>query len=48
VEALRMREVRELMDHRIAAGHGGQGFSSLLEPLTAPDRAGGTPAGRAR
>jgi len=48
VEAVRMREVKELMDRRIAAGHGGEGFSSLFELLTAPDRAGGTPAGRAR
>lgn len=33
VEAVRMREVKELMDRRIAAGHGGQGFSSLFELL---------------
>ncbi|EID52889.1 NAD(P)-dependent oxidoreductase [Saccharomonospora xinjiangensis] len=34
VEAVRMREVKELMDQRIADGHGGQGFSSLFELLT--------------
>lgn len=33
VEAVRMREVKDLMDRRIAAGHGGQGFSSLFELL---------------
>ncbi|MBN6052096.1 NAD(P)-dependent oxidoreductase [Nonomuraea sp. RK-328] len=33
VEAMRMREVKELMDRRIADGHGGQGFSSLFELL---------------
>ncbi|MFC3994361.1 NAD(P)-dependent oxidoreductase [Nocardiopsis sediminis] len=33
VEAVRMREVKELMDRRIADGHGGQGFSSLFELL---------------
>ncbi|HEY9367138.1 NAD(P)-dependent oxidoreductase [Streptomyces sp.] len=33
VEALRMREVKDLMDRRIAAGHGDQGFSSLFELL---------------
>ncbi|MHC0433588.1 NAD(P)-dependent oxidoreductase [Streptomyces sp. O3] len=33
VEAVRMREVKELMDRRIAGGHGGQGFSSLFELL---------------
>lgn len=34
VEAVRMREVKKLMDRRIAEGHGGQGFSSLFELLT--------------
>lgn len=34
VEAVRMREVKELMDRRIAGGHGGQGFSSLFELVT--------------
>jgi hypothetical protein len=34
VEAVRMREVRELMRRRIASGHGEQGFSSLFELLT--------------
>ncbi|WOX24250.1 NAD(P)-dependent oxidoreductase [Streptomyces solicathayae] len=33
VEAVRMREVKDLMDRRIAAGHGDQGFSSLFELL---------------
>jgi 3-hydroxyisobutyrate dehydrogenase-like beta-hydroxyacid dehydrogenase len=33
VEAVRMREVKELMDRRIADGHGEQGFSSLFELL---------------
>ncbi|MDA3649583.1 NAD(P)-binding domain-containing protein [Saccharopolyspora indica] len=33
VEAVRMREVKELMDRRIADGHGDQGFSSLFELL---------------
>ncbi|MGP4019105.1 NAD(P)-dependent oxidoreductase [Saccharopolyspora sp. 5N708] len=33
VEAVRMREVKELMDRRIAGGHGEQGFSSLFELL---------------
>ncbi|WP_030779443.1 NAD(P)-dependent oxidoreductase [Streptomyces sp. NRRL S-920] len=33
VEAVRMREVKTLMDHRIKAGHGEQGFSSLFELL---------------
>ncbi|MGR6919163.1 NAD(P)-dependent oxidoreductase [[Actinomadura] parvosata] len=33
VEAVRMRQVRELMDRRIADGHGEQGFSSLFELL---------------
>ena len=33
VEAVRMREVKELMDRRIADGHGGEGFSSLFELL---------------
>ncbi|WP_154794904.1 NAD(P)-dependent oxidoreductase [Occultella kanbiaonis] len=37
IEAVRMREVKMLMDRRIADGHGGQGFSSLFELL----RAGG-------
>jgi 3-hydroxyisobutyrate dehydrogenase-like beta-hydroxyacid dehydrogenase len=34
VEAVRMREVKALMDRRIADGHGEQGFSSLFELLT--------------
>ncbi|GAA2100915.1 NAD(P)-binding domain-containing protein [Streptomyces albiaxialis] len=33
VEAVRMREVKKLMDRRIADGHGGEGFSSLFELL---------------
>ncbi|TDC98054.1 NAD(P)-binding domain-containing protein [Actinomadura sp. 7K507] len=33
VEALRMREVKKLMDRRIAEGRGDQGFSSLFELL---------------
>lgn len=33
VEAVRMREVKDLMDRRIAEGHGDQGFSSLFELL---------------
>ncbi|RKS06561.1 3-hydroxyisobutyrate dehydrogenase-like beta-hydroxyacid dehydrogenase [Nocardiopsis sp. Huas11] len=33
VEAVRMREVKDLMDRRIADGHGGQGFSSLFALL---------------
>lgn len=33
VESVRMREVKELMDRRIADGHGDQGFSSLFELL---------------
>ncbi|GHF22813.1 dehydrogenase [Amycolatopsis deserti] len=33
VEAVRMRETRQLMERRIADGHGGQGFSSLFELL---------------
>lgn len=33
VEAVRMREVKALMDRRIADGHGGQGFSSLFALL---------------
>ncbi|GAA2099909.1 NAD(P)-binding domain-containing protein [Streptomyces albiaxialis] len=33
VEAVRMREVKELMDRRIKDGHGDQGFSSLFELL---------------
>ncbi len=33
VEAVRMRQVKELMDRRIADGHGDQGFSSLFELL---------------
>lgn len=36
VEAVRMREVKELMDHRITSGHGDQGFSSLFELLANP------------
>ncbi|WP_435875705.1 hypothetical protein [Nonomuraea jabiensis] len=31
--AMRMRQVKELMDRRIADGHGEQGFSSLFELL---------------
>ncbi|EHR61459.1 NAD(P)-dependent oxidoreductase [Saccharomonospora cyanea] len=34
VEAVRMREVKDLMDRRIADGHGDQGFSSLFEVIT--------------
>ncbi|MFI7442856.1 NAD(P)-dependent oxidoreductase [Nonomuraea indica] len=33
VEAVRMRQVKELMDRRVADGHGEQGFSSLFELL---------------
>jgi len=33
VDTVRMREVRELMDKRVADGHGDQGFSSLFELL---------------
>ncbi|NGN63309.1 NAD(P)-dependent oxidoreductase [Streptomyces sp. A7024] len=33
VDAVRMREVKKLMDRRIADGHGDQGFSSLFEVL---------------
>ncbi|MDQ8706192.1 NAD(P)-binding domain-containing protein [Streptomyces sp. LHD-70] len=33
VEAVRMREVKELMDRRIAQGHGDQGFSGLFALL---------------
>ncbi len=33
VEAVRMREIKDLMDRRIAQGHGDQGFSSLFELL---------------
>ncbi|WP_436791895.1 hypothetical protein [Yinghuangia sp. YIM S10712] len=33
VEAVGMRQVKELMDRRIADGHGGQGFWSLFELL---------------
>lgn len=33
VESVRMREVKTLMDRRIADGHGEQGFSSLVELL---------------
>lgn len=33
VDAVRMREVKRLMDRRIADGHGDQGFSSLFEVL---------------
>jgi 3-hydroxyisobutyrate dehydrogenase-like beta-hydroxyacid dehydrogenase len=33
VEAVRMREVKELMDRRIAGGHGQEGFASLFELL---------------
>jgi 3-hydroxyisobutyrate dehydrogenase-like beta-hydroxyacid dehydrogenase len=35
IDAVRMREVKTLMDRRIADGHGGQGFSSLFELLRA-------------
>ncbi|GGR53794.1 3-hydroxyisobutyrate dehydrogenase-like beta-hydroxyacid dehydrogenase [Nocardioides luteus] len=31
VESVRMREVKSLMDRRVAQGHGDQGFSSLYE-----------------
>lgn len=34
VDAVRMREVKRLMDRRIAEGHGDQGFSSLFESLS--------------
>lgn len=33
VDSFRMREVKRLMDQRIAQGHGDQGFSSLFELL---------------
>ncbi|MFB2118527.1 NAD(P)-dependent oxidoreductase [Parapedobacter sp. 2B3] len=33
VETLRMQEIKNLMDRRIADGHGAQGFSSLFELL---------------
>jgi len=33
IDTLRMREVKRLMDRRIADGHGDQGFSSLFELL---------------
>jgi 3-hydroxyisobutyrate dehydrogenase-like beta-hydroxyacid dehydrogenase len=33
VESARMREVKDLMDRRIAEGHGDQGFSGLFELL---------------
>ncbi|NGN91183.1 NAD(P)-dependent oxidoreductase [Nocardioides sp. KC13] len=33
VETVRMREVKSLMDRRIAQGHGDQGFSSMFELL---------------
>jgi 3-hydroxyisobutyrate dehydrogenase-like beta-hydroxyacid dehydrogenase len=36
VEAVRMREVKDLMDRRIADGHGNEGFSSLFELLKGP------------
>ncbi|WP_447913716.1 NAD(P)-dependent oxidoreductase [Microbacterium phyllosphaerae] len=39
VEAVRMREVKRLMDRRIADGHGDQGFSSLFEVLQGDGRA---------
>ncbi|MFC5821770.1 NAD(P)-dependent oxidoreductase [Nonomuraea harbinensis] len=39
VEAVRMKEVKELMDRRIAGGDGDQGFSSLFELLGRPSRA---------
>ncbi|MGP3979009.1 NAD(P)-dependent oxidoreductase [Streptomyces sp. 8N114] len=39
VEAVRMREVKRLMDRRIADGHGDQGFSSLFELLAAQSAA---------
>ncbi|ONM46242.1 NAD(P)-dependent oxidoreductase [Nocardia donostiensis] len=34
VEAVRMREIKRLMDRRVASGNGEQGFSSLFEELT--------------
>ncbi|OXM68191.1 MULTISPECIES: NAD(P)-dependent oxidoreductase [Amycolatopsis] len=42
VEAVRMRETRELMARRIADGHGGEGFSGVYELLA------GAPNQRAR
>ncbi|WP_419994681.1 NAD(P)-dependent oxidoreductase [Streptomyces boninensis] len=36
VDTVRMREVKRLMDRRIADGHGGHGFSSLFEELGKP------------
>jgi len=33
VDTVRMREVKELMDQRVADGHGDQGFSSLFALL---------------
>ena len=33
VESVRMREVKSLMDRRVAQGHGDQGFSSIFELL---------------
>ena len=33
VDAERLRHVRSLMSRRLAAGHGDQGFSSLVEEL---------------
>lgn len=38
VDTVRMREVKALMDRRIADGHGGHGFSSLFETLARPGR----------
>ena len=35
VDTVRMREVKDLMDERLAAGHGDQGFGSLIELLDA-------------
>jgi 3-hydroxyisobutyrate dehydrogenase-like beta-hydroxyacid dehydrogenase len=38
IDAVRMREVKRLMDRRIADGHGDQGFSSLFELLGGEER----------
>ncbi|GAB3456710.1 NAD(P)-binding domain-containing protein [Streptomonospora sediminis] len=38
IDVVRMREVKSLMDHRIATGHGAEGFSSLFALLgSGPD-----------
>ncbi|CAM3450580.1 NAD(P)-dependent oxidoreductase [Occultella aeris] len=42
IDAVRMREVKILMDRRIADGHGDQGFSSLFELLRASGRSSPT------